>query len=413
MENIDCSSKKLAYLSGAPRVSTHPDAATSGPRAHILGVMRGFEENGWKVESFIAGNYVPEKWVIGEESERALRSSPIKRLAADLVRLWLGFYNRKRVVRRFFDVDWAYERYGVFQALGRGLQRRGVPWIIESNGLMYIESVKDRSSVALQSLAEVWEKKVYQQCDALVCISKALRDLVAEKLEVDRQKTIVVPVAVDTQRFNPQKVQAKNIWRSPTIGFVGTFVGWQAVDTLIEAVAELLEEGIEYSVVLVGDGAFRSTWEGLAEKLGVSGRVSFTGRVPFSEVPSYIQGFDLTFSGQKPLGAGVMYGSPSKIYEYMAMAKPVIASDSFEDSGTLIRDGETGFVFEAGNKESLKSALRRAYQLKEGWQKMGIKAREVVIAHHSWQARVKEMIPQIEEVLRRKYGSAYPARRKS
>jgi len=405
--------RKLIYLSGAPRVSTRPDAATSGPRAHILGVMQGFEENGWKVESFLAGNYVPEKWVIGEESERALRSSPIRRVGADLVRLWLGFYNQRRVIRRFFEVDWAYERYGVFQALGRGLQRKGVPWIIESNGLMYIESVTDRSSVALQSLAEVWEKKVYQQCDVLVCISKALVDLVAEKLEVDRQKTIVVPVAVDTQRFNPQTVQAKHTWRSPAIGFVGTFVGWQAVDTLIEAVAELLEEGIEYSVVLVGDGAFRSTWEELAGKLGVLGRVSFTGRVPFSEVPSYIQGFDLTFSGQKPLGAGVMYGSPSKIYEYMAMAKPVIASDSFEDSGTLIRDGETGFVFEAGSKESLKSALRRAFQMREGWQKMGIKAREVVIAHHSWQARIKEMIPQIEEVLRRKYGSAYPARRKS
>lgn len=405
--------KRLVYLSGAPRVSTRPDAATSGPRAHILGVMQGFEDNGWKVESFIAGDYVPEGWVVGEESERTLRSSTIKRIVADLIRLWLGFYNQQRVMRRFSAVDWIYERYGVFQALGKGFHKKGIPWIVECNGLMYIESVQDRSSVALQSLAKVWEKMVYQHCDVLICISQTLVDLVEDKLGIDRQKMLVVPVAVDTRKFNPQVLPADHSVPSPTIGFVGTFVAWQAVDLLIEAIAELRLEGIEYSLVMVGDGALRSGWTTLAERLEISDRVYFVGRVPFSEVPSYIQEFDLCFSGQKALGAGVMYGSPSKIYEYMAMAKPVIASDSFEDADFLIRDGETGFLFESGNKESLKNTLRKAYQVRENWQKIGRRARELVVSHHSWQARIKDMIPKIEEMLRRKYGTAYPARYKS
>ncbi len=51
-----------------------------------------------------------------------------------------------------------------------------------------------------------------------------------------------------------------------------------------------------------------------------------------------------------------MYHSPLKLYEYMAMAKPVVAS-AFEDAQRVIRDRETGFLFQPGDKEDLKRTL--------------------------------------------------------
>lgn len=403
--------KTLAYLSGAPRVSLLPQAAASGPRAHILGVMRGFQENGWEVRSFIAGDHVPRSWVVGESSERALRTQRINRLAADLIRLALGWYNRQKVGRLFASVDWCYERYGVFQALGAGLQKRGIPWIVESNGLTYVEASEDRSSINLKDLARWWERQVYSQCDVVVCLSHKLIDLIAEDLGIERSKMIVVPVAADVERFDPTMVASPvRVFSQPTIGFVGTFISWQALDLLVEAVADLRSEGVDFRLVLVGDGALKPAWQNLVTQLGMGELVCFTGRVPFHEVPSYIKGFDLAYSGQVALQAGSMYGSPSKIYEYMAMEKPVIASDSFEDAGKLVRDGETGFLFASGNKESLKQALRRAYQQREQWSMMGISARQEILRSHSWKNRVEQMIPQIENILRRKYGTPYPVR---
>lgn len=401
--------KTLAYLSGAPRVSLHPQAAASGPRAHILGVMRGFQENGWEVQSFIAGSHVPRGWVVGENSERALRANPMNRLAADFTRQALGWYNGWRVGRLLNGMDWCYERYGVFQALGSTFQRSGIPWIVETNGLFYVESSQDRKSVALKKFARWWERRVYAQCDVIVCLSHKLVNLIAEDLEIDRSKMIVAPVAADVERFDPDKVALPvRVFPQPTIGFVGTFCSWQALDLLIEAVADLRLEGVDFRLVLVGDGALRSTWQNLVAQLGMSESVHFTGRVPFDQVPSYIMGFDLAYSGQVALQAGSMYGSPSKIYEYMAMARPVIASDSFEDAGKLVRDGELGFLFSSGNKESLKQALRRAYQRREDWSEMGTAARQEILKSHSWKSRVAEMIAQIEDILRRKYGTAYP-----
>lgn len=393
---------KIIYLSGAPRVSTRPDAAASGPRAHILGVMQGFKLLGWEVDAFIAGDHVPERWVVGESSELTMRASPVNRLGADAVRLGLGMYNRWRVARRFSSADFSYERYGVFQALGSGLQRKGIPWIVECNGLMYVEAVEDRSVVVLQDLARRWERWVYQRCDVLVSISHTLTDLVVAKLGIPREKIITMPVAADVERFEPAGVTSRRFDTAPTIGFVGTFIAWQALDMLIEAVAELRAEGMVYHLVLVGDGAFRAAWQAQVERLGLGEQVRFTGRVPYTEVPAYIKGFDLAYSGQIALQTGSMYGSPSKIYEYMAMEKAVIASDSFEDAGVLIREGETGFLFKSEDKESLKHTLRKAYHCQPQWQTMGQRARQEVLTRHSWTTRVSRMIIDSQTVLERK-----------
>lgn len=46
----------LGYLSGAPRVSTNPEAECGGPRSHVLGVIRAFETLEWEVKPFIVGD---------------------------------------------------------------------------------------------------------------------------------------------------------------------------------------------------------------------------------------------------------------------------------------------------------------------------------------------------------------------
>lgn len=131
--------------------------------------------------------------------------------------------------------------------------------------------------------------------------------------------------------------------------------------------------------------------------MGVA-NTKFIGQIPSADVPRYIAGFDLCYSGQVQLQIGEMYLSPLKLYEYMAMTKPVVAS-AFEDSRRLIRDGETGFLFEAGNKNDLKSTILRAYHSRTMLTEMGRRAREEIIARHSWTTRVCTLIAEVERIL--------------
>ena len=157
--------------------------------------------------------------------------------------------------------------------------------------------------------------------------------------------------------------------------------------------------------MVVGDGAMKSAWEKLAEDLGISENVAFIGRVPWQQVPRYIAGFEVGFSGQIQLQMGQMYLSPMKLYEYMSMAKLVVAS-AFEDAKRLIDDGKTGFLFQPENKDDLKRALLSAFHQQQNLPQMGKLARIEIVNHHSWNSRVQVLVKGVEQILAKGSSSA-------
>lgn len=394
--------RRLGYLSAAPRVSTRPDAEAGGPRSHVLGVVRAFEALGWRVERFIVGDRMP-KGVAGGGSEKALSGSLVRTLAADLARLALGAFNALRARRELSGrVDWVYERYAVLQSLGWVFQKDGTPWVLETSGLYSDEAKTERKSLVLTGLARRLEVFAYRRCDVLVCVSQPLKELVVQKIGVPAEKILVVPNGVDAAFFDPALHEPRRLFDGFTIGFVGSLLAWQGLDRLLHAVARLREEGLPVCVTVVGDGPAREVWEGLARELGLPGEaVRFVGRAPLDEVPGYIAGFDAGFSGQQGMKIGAMYHSPLKLYEYLSMGKPIIAT-RYDDARSLVQDTDAGFLFEPGDTEDLKRALREAYRSRETFEEAGRRAREEVVRRHSWQARLAAMIPKIEEILRQR-----------
>lgn len=393
--------KRLGYLSAAPRVSTHPEAEASGPRSHVLGVICAFENLGWNVKRFIVGDRVPVK-LTKKGSEKMLSANPVQTLLADFARILFGLINSRRAWKELGNqVDWVYERFAVLQSLGWIFKRNSIPWILETNGLFFEEAKKERKSLVLTGLARKIEIAAYQKCDVLVCVSESLKELVVQKTGIDPEKTIVVPNGVDTSVFDPGRFQGRRKFEGFTVGFVGSLIAWQGLDLLLKAIADLKKEGLEIYITVVGDGPAREEWEQLARELKLTEYVCFTGRVPGDQVPEYIAGFDVGFSGNIRLNVGAMYHSPLKLYEYMSMGKPVVAS-AFDDARKLVEGKNTGFLFTPGDLEDLKRALREAYSSRSSIKEMGRLAREEIVQNHSWESRVREMIPQIEEILGRK-----------
>lgn len=393
--------KRLGYLSAAPRVSTRPDAEAGGPRSHVLGVIRAFESLGWRVERFIVGDRMPEL-ASGKGSEKAISGNRLRTIAADLARLVLGTLNAYRARRELTGkVDWVYERFAVLQSLGWIFQRDGTPWILETNGLYSEEARAERGSLVLTGLARKLEVFAYTRCDVLVCVSGALKEVVMEKAGVDPQKVLVIPNGVDTAFFDPALHEPRRHFEGFTVGFVGSLLAWQGLDRLIVAAGKLIAEGVPIHLTIVGDGPVRDELERMARErglLGAQGHVRFTGRVPLHEVPGYIAGFDVGFSGQQGLKIGAMYHSPLKLYEYLSMGKPVVAS-AYDDAREITGGDGAGFLFAPGDTRDLQRALKEAYSARASLEEAGALARDEIVRHHSWRARVARMIPEIEAIL--------------
>lgn len=394
--------KRLGFISAAPRISTRPETQVPGPRTRVLGLIKGFEALDWEVKPFIMGDRVPQK-LIASVPEKATNGKFFPTLAADIARLILSTVNTQKSWQELgSQVDWAFEFAATLQSLGWNFKRNGIPWIVHTEGILYQESKAERKSIVLSGIARQLEMRTYRECDALVCVSETLKELLVRESGVPPEKVVVIPNGVDTDMFDPGRYKPKRLFPGFTIGFVGGLYMWQAVDLLLEALHDLRLEGMDLSLVVVGDGIMYETWRAQAQSLGIDSNVTFVGRVPWLEVPQYITGFDVCYTGQVEIQqVGKMYHSPLKLYEYMAMAKPVVAS-AFEDAKRMLQEGKTGFLFEPSNQEDLKRALTRAYKLKEQLPLIGQQAREVVLTQHSWVARVKTMIAGLEQILANK-----------
>jgi glycosyltransferase involved in cell wall biosynthesis len=377
---------RLGYLSGAPRVSTRADAELAGPRAHVLGVIAGFEAAGWTVSRYIVGDDAPA--IVARRGEGVVQRGWATTLAVDGARLALRQRSASRAYRALGGrVDWVYERFALFQALGTPFARRGVPWILETNALLTDEASRERSSVVLHRTARRLEREAYHACTVLVTISEALADRIVEAMGVGREKIVVVPNGVDVERFDPARVTPRVLGPGFHIVFAGSLAPWQGLDTLVRALVD-----VPAVAVIAGEGPARGGLEALARELGVADRVRFLGRVAPADIPALLAGADVCYVGHTDIHDDA-FRSPLKLYEYLAMGKPVVSS-SVPDAVATIADGETGFLFEGGDVASLGRALRAA--MAAPLRVMGAAARREAVARHSWQARVAAMLAEIE-----------------
>ncbi len=390
----------IGYLSGAPRVSTDPRASASGPRAHVLGVIEAMERQGWRVERYIAGDLLPRFAGRGADGVVSHRGR-VARLSADLLRVTAGRITPIHAgVRLGTNLDLVYERFASMQGIGRRFQSYGVPWVLETNGPFFYEAEVERESMALTRIARRLELRAYQNCDVLVCVSDPLKAILTEELEVDPDKVLVVPNGVDPVRFDPTEVTPRRSSPNLTVGFTGSVLAWQGLDLLLEAIAEIRGRGVVMDVAILGRGPDLSRLQALADELGIRDSVRFAGQVPWESVPQYLAGFDVGYSGQRSMELGSMYHSPLKLYEYLAMGVPVLAS-RHDDAEALVGDDEHGFLFRSGDRDDLVRCLMEIHSRRHTLPGMGRLGRDLVLAEHTWDARVGAMLEQVFATLRR------------
>ena len=383
--------RRLGYLSGAPRVTTRDDAELAGPRAHVLGVIDGFEAAGWTVQRFIVGDRLPT--MVARDGERFVRRGWLSTVAADGARLAMRPRSARAAWRGMRgQVDWVYERFALFQALGRPFARRdGVPWVLETNALLSDEAQRERSSVVLHTLARRLEQEAYLACDVVVAVSAELAERLATSFAIPRRKIVVVPNGVDTARFDPALTTPRRVTDAFTVVFAGSLAPWQGLDTLLRAM------GAGVHVVIAGEGPARAALEALAGERGVADRVHFLGRVAPSDVPALLAGADVCYVGHTDGDQASAFRSPLKLYEYLAMGKPVISS-AVPDAVAAIVPGETGWLFPAGDVMALSHVLAAAEGARPCLAAMGEQARREAM-QHSWRARVQQMIADVDIVL--------------
>jgi glycosyltransferase involved in cell wall biosynthesis len=173
------------------------------------------------------------------------------------------------------------------------------------------------------------------------------------------ERIFLLPTAVDNDWWTQQaaavdRSAARAAWKIPQDAVVALFCaklqGWKGPMDLLEAFAAANVPGS--CLTFAGDGPERSRLERRADELGVGGRVRFLGFVNQSQLPSVYCAADLFVlpSLFEPFGLVVN--------EAMLCGLPVAVSDRVGAKFDLVRPGENGYVFPAGDVSALAAILR-------------------------------------------------------
>lgn len=176
------------------------------------------------------------------------------------------------------------------------------------------------------------------------------KDYFMDTFFLAENKCTVIPVGTDEEIFKPRPPAKHN---KLIVGFHGSFLPLQGVEYIIKAAKLLENENIEFR--LLGDGMEYQKCRELVKKMAVK-NITFLPRVPYEKLPEFIAGIDIYLGG--PFGTSSKAGRviPNKVYEAMAMRKPVIVARSVAIR-EVFTDKKNAILVERGSAVELSLAI--------------------------------------------------------
>jgi glycosyltransferase involved in cell wall biosynthesis len=287
-----------------------------------------------------------------------------------------------------------YQRHTAFNVVGAVLSRLWrLPFVLEFNSS---EVWKGRhwGGIHLLRIASLVEHINLCAADLVVVVSRPLREALIER-GVPAEKVLVNPNGVDPTRFRPldtgSEVRARlRLESDVVVCFSGTFGVWHGIPTLAAAVPKVLAARSNVRCMLLGDGPLRHLVDHLGE------RVLLPGLVPHADVPGYLAAADILVSPHGvQIDGGEFFGSPTKLYEYMAAGRAIVAS-AVGQIGEVLEDGRTALLVPPDDADALCAAIVRLVDDACLRARLGTAAREQAVAHHTWRQNAERMLAALE-----------------
>ncbi len=260
-----------------------------------------------------------------------------------------------------------------------------------------------RRGLVIRAL-ELLEKWMYQSATWIVAAGEGYKRKIIARAPSTLNRISVITNGVDLEQFQPCGKSAEFQQRYRLDGkFVCSYVGTIGMAHGLEVVlraAKIAQKRNDRSLcyLLVGDGAEKARLEQAAHEEGLGEYITFTGRLPKQEMSLVLSNSDclLVHLKKSELFESVI---PSKIFEAMAVGKPILMAVKGE-SAEIVRASGSGFEIEPESAEELDSAVSRLRQEPALFQSLCDKGRRFVAECYSRDRLANQYLALIEKVSR-------------
>lgn len=251
-----------------------------------------------------------------------------------------------------------------------------------------------------QPVGEFLERRTLRQADVVIATNKKLWDRLI-KMGAHPQRTCILRKGVDFNRFNPDLngslvrerygINQNDI----VLLFVGTLSSFSGLREVALELTKVNDPRLK--LMLVGEGELYGELQMIREEYCLQERLILTGRQPYDDVPSLIAASDICLLPFHYIET-TRDIAPMKIYDYMAMKKPVISTKL---PGMIAEFGENnGVVYVDKPADIIEKALELA--ARENLAELGARVREKFVEGYSWDNITAELERILKDAIQRK-----------
>jgi len=306
-------------------------------------------------------------------------------------------------------LSFIYQRYNMNNFSGVALSLRyQVPFVLEYNGSeIWTTKHWGTGHVPYEDVAQAAETLNLRAATLITVVSQPLKDQLIER-GIDANKVLVNPNAVNVEQYRPNMDgsavrQRYGLEGKKVIGFIGTFGAWHGAEVLAEAFGKLMEKYPHYRdnvrLLMIGDGQKMSLVKQHLQNYGVTDLTVLTGLVPQAQGPEHLAAADILASPHVPNPDGTpFFGSPTKLFEYMAMGKGIVASD-LDQIGEILTHDETAWKVKPGDPDDLVEGLKALIDDPARADRLGAAARKLVVAEYTWREHTRKIIDALKAIV--------------
>lgn len=371
--------------------------AGGGSVAHTAGVIGGLGEAGVEVHVVSSDRLpgvtasvtiaAPETWFDGPKRE-------IEDLAYNVAFFSTALQTTLRVHPQAI-----YQRHTTFNCCGALLSRLlRLPLVLEFNSS---ELWKGRywGGLYFERAAAFVERINLRGADRIIVVSNALREQLVVA-GVQGSRIVVNPNGVDPQQFRPD-LDGSDVRRrlgidaSIVVGFSGTFGLWHGIPTLADVLGQVSAARPQVHWLLIGDGPLRHLIDGAVEHHGLKNRVSLPGLVPHAQMPRYLAACDILVSPHgRQADGGEFFGSPTKLFEYMAAGRPIVAS-AVGQIAEALEDEQSALLIPPEDADALCQAIVRLVDDACLRVRLARAGRWAAERHHTWRQNADRVLTSL------------------
>ncbi|KKG09290.1 glycosyltransferase family 4 protein [Methanosarcina sp. 2.H.A.1B.4] len=244
-------------------------------------------------------------------------------------------------------------------------------------------------------------KYVLKKADFVFPISEWMESKLMEE-GYPKSKMMPLPMGVNPELFDfkidSSKIRDKHhLSDSQVFLYIGSMDKLRSLDPIIHAFTQVQKTNPNTKLLMVGDGNDRLHLEELSAELGFSKDIIFTGQVSYFEIPYYISSADICLSPIRPLDI-YKVSSPTKLFEYMVMGKPVVANKEIPEQKKVIEESGGGILVEFKSESFARGIIHLLNNPKIA-NKMGKNGYKWVVENRSYESMAHDVEKQYFKLL--------------